>query len=185
MRRRTVIFGVAGLLAIALAVPAFGGPSNPVADVTANAKKTAKKALKKAKKANEAAKAAQSSADAAQGTADTAQGTADTAVSDAAAAKSAADAAQATADTKFDDTTTNTGSTIGPNTVQSKLASAGCPSGQDLTGGGFSTTGTGGGDDGVQVVLDNAYINGWTVTVFNTEGAESWSVSATALCATN
>ena len=51
MKRRYVLLGLASILAIALAVPAMGGPSNPLATTAASAKKTAKKALKKAKKA--------------------------------------------------------------------------------------------------------------------------------------
>jgi hypothetical protein len=46
------------LLALAVAVPAFGGASDPTATTSASAKKLAKKALKKAKKANKRSKRA-------------------------------------------------------------------------------------------------------------------------------
>jgi hypothetical protein len=55
MQRRFVVLGIASVLALALAVPALGGPSNPIADGAATAKKTANKALKKSKKASKSA----------------------------------------------------------------------------------------------------------------------------------
>ena len=106
MRRRYVLLALTSILAVALTVPALGGPSNPIATGAASAKKTAKKALKKAKKkAQQTAKAAQSTADGAaaaaagaQSSADSAQSTADGAQASADAAQASADAAQATAD---------------------------------------------------------------------------------------
>ena len=76
MSKRYAVLGLSVFLALALAVPALGGPSNPIASSSASVKSTANKALKKAK--------------AAQQTANTAQSTASTAQSDAAAAKSEA-----------------------------------------------------------------------------------------------
>ena len=98
MKRRYALFAMTSLLAVAIAVPAFGGPDNPVSEVMKSAKSTAKKALKKAKEANKAAKQAQKSADNAQLSADNAQSTADGAASAAATADSKAETAQSAAD---------------------------------------------------------------------------------------
>lgn len=113
MTKRYALLGMTLTLAIALAVPAMGGPSNPIANAAASAKTIAKKALKKAKQANTTAKAAQAAAAAAQSTAngaassangaksaaDAAQGSANAAQQTANGAKTAADAAQASANT--------------------------------------------------------------------------------------
>ncbi len=117
MKRRYVVLSLAAVLALALAVPAFGGPTNIVSALT-NVKKTANKALKTAKAAGVAAAAAQSTANTAQSDADAAataakkaqttasegvtaaknaQTTANSATTAASAAKNAADAAQASA----------------------------------------------------------------------------------------
>ncbi|HKJ36272.1 MAG TPA: hypothetical protein VKA36_06875 [Solirubrobacterales bacterium] len=144
MSKRSVVLLLSSALALTLAVPALGGPSNPVADGAASAKKTAKKALKKAgkakkkaNKANRTAKKAQTAADAAQVTADAAQSTGD-------AAQLSADAAQATADAAAADAAVNTGTKLGledvsdtsaSNSTNDKVASASCPSGKDVTGG--------------------------------------------------
>jgi hypothetical protein len=82
MKRRYVVLSLAVVLALALAVPAFGGPTNIVSALT-NVKKTATKALKTAKAASAAAASAQA--------------TANTAESDATAAGAAAKKAQTTA----------------------------------------------------------------------------------------
>lgn len=127
MKKRYAVLGLSVFLALALAVPAFGGPSNPIASISASVKSTANKALKKAKSAEKTAKTALSTANAAnsaagtagsdakkaQTTASSAQTTANTAQSEAkkaqttaneakanaATAKAAADAAQGTANT--------------------------------------------------------------------------------------
>lgn len=119
MSKRYTVLGLSVFLALALAVPALGGPSNPVASISASVKQTANKALKKAKaaqktansanstansalgeakKALEAAGSAKSTADSAKSTADTAKSTADTAKSTADSAKSTANSAKATAE---------------------------------------------------------------------------------------
>lgn len=82
--KRYLVLGLGVVLAVSLSVPALGGPSNPVANGAASAKKIANKALKKAKKANQKAAAAQTSADAAQASADGAQASADSALAEAA-----------------------------------------------------------------------------------------------------
>ena len=141
VRNRYLVLGLSAFLALALAVPALGGPSNPIADGAASAKKTAQKALKKAKKANKAAKAAQSSADAAQLSADGAQSTADGAQTAAEAAQTSADAAQAsadaaqsTADSKYGTVTNVEGTTSPTNNANKSTVFASCPSGRDLIG---------------------------------------------------
>ena len=62
MKERYFVLGLAIVLALALAIPALGGSSNPSATKAASAKKTANKALKKAKAANKAANQAQGTA---------------------------------------------------------------------------------------------------------------------------
>ena len=120
MKKRYAVLGLSVFLALALAVPALGGPSNPIAGASASVKSTANKALKKAKSAEKTAKTALSTANSAnslagtvqdeakkaQTTANTAQSeakkaqtTANEAKTNAGAAKAAADAAQSTANT--------------------------------------------------------------------------------------
>jgi trimeric autotransporter adhesin len=126
LKRRYIVLSLSLVLALALAVPALGGPSNPIASTSASVKQIAVKALKKAKAAQNTAntalstansaqgaasaaqaevgkvqkevKTAQSSADAAKAAAATAQSTADAAKGAAANAQSTADAAKAAAD---------------------------------------------------------------------------------------
>jgi multidrug efflux pump subunit AcrA (membrane-fusion protein) len=120
MKKRYTVLGLSLVLALALAVPALGGPTNPVASISASAKSIANKALKKAKAAEKTAnsalatansanstansaasdaKTAESEAKKAQTTANTANGTATTAKTTADAAKTTADAAKAAAAT--------------------------------------------------------------------------------------
>ena len=188
MRNRYLVLGLSAFLALALAVPAIGGPSNPIADGAASAKKTAQKALKKAKKANKAAKAAQSSADAAQLSADGAQSTADGAQSAAEAAQTSADAAQAsadaaqsTADSKYGSVTNVEGTTSPTNNANKSTVFASCPSGRDLSGGGFIVNGAG--NEDATVVLNSAYLDAWGVTADDqgTNGG-TWDVTPTARC---
>ncbi len=98
MQKRYIIFGLSVVLALALAVPALGGPTNPIATVSAGVKSIANKALKKAKKAQKTANKALATANSAQSSANSAQSTANSANSAASAAKKAADGAQASAD---------------------------------------------------------------------------------------
>ena len=49
MRKRYTVLGLSAFLAIALAVPALGGPSNPIAH-TASALKKAKKGIRLARR---------------------------------------------------------------------------------------------------------------------------------------
>lgn len=105
MSKRYTVLGLSVFLALALAVPALGGPSNPVASISASVKQTANKALKKAKAAQKTANSASSAANSALGeakkaleAAGSAKSTADTAKSTADSAKSTADSVKATAD---------------------------------------------------------------------------------------
>jgi type IV secretory pathway VirB10-like protein len=112
LKRRYVVLSLSLVLALALAVPALGGPSNPIASTSASVKQIATKALKKAKAAQTTANTALATATSAQGAASaaqsdvgkvqkevkTAQSTADAAKSAAATAQSAAATAQTTAD---------------------------------------------------------------------------------------
>lgn len=98
MKNRYLVFGLSIVLALALAVPALGGPTNPVASLSASAKSIANKALKKAKTAQKTAEAAQSAANNAQSTANAADTAAGKAQTTANAANTAAGKAQTTAD---------------------------------------------------------------------------------------
>jgi len=103
MKRRYVVLSLAAVLALALTVPAFGGPTNIVSALT-KVKKTANKALKQAQAASAAAAAAQSTASAAGSSADaagkaakSAQTTANEGVTLAKAAQTTANSALSTA----------------------------------------------------------------------------------------
>ena len=105
MSKRYAVLGFSVVLALALAVPALGGPSNPIASISASVKQTANKALKQAKQAknlantaNSNAKKAQETAEGAKAAADGAQATANGAKTTADGAKTTADGAKATAD---------------------------------------------------------------------------------------
>jgi membrane protein involved in colicin uptake len=196
MKRRYALFGMTALLAVALTVPAFGGPDNPVADTFASAKSTAKKALKKAKQANKAAKTAQTTADGAQGSADAAQAAADTAQTSANTAQTSADtaqttadnagtaaaAAQATADAKYGTMEAVFGDSVGPDGATSKLAFATCPGASSPTGGGFAVSG--GTQGTLTPVLSSSYLGAWTTraVVINGEANASWSLQANVEC---
>src|SRR3979409_1319353 len=93
MKKRYTVLGLSVFLAIALAVPALGGPSNPVAH-TASALSKAKKAIGLANNAQGTANSALTGANAAKTAAATAQAAAN-------AAKTAADAANANANTRL------------------------------------------------------------------------------------
>jgi cytoskeletal protein RodZ len=202
MKSRYVVLSLSLVLALALAVPALGGPTNPIASISATVKQTANKALKKANTAQSTANSALSAASTAQSTADsadktataaqktatTAQSTANsaltaakTAQTTADAAKTAAAAAQATANSKFGNTVSNFSSTIGPNGA-SGFALALCPAGSQVTGGGFELSGVGANE--VVPTFDSSYGDAWLVNLERIPGgAGSWSVRALAVCA--
>ena len=196
LRRRYFVLGLSVVLTIALAVPALGGPSNPVASISASAKSIAYKALRRANAANRAAKKAQTTANTALSTANTAQSTAvgaqasaNTAQSTAVGAKTAADnaqtsanAAQATANSKFGTTAETFGTATANNNTSPKSNLAGCPSGSSLTGGGYNVGGTD--PNQVTVTLSESYINSWDVQARAISGfTPTWSLVAAAQCA--
>lgn len=202
MKSRYVVLFLSLVLALALAVPALGGPTNPIASISASVKSTANKALKKAKAAQNTAntalstansaqadaksaqgeaKSAQTAAKGAQSTANTALTAAKTAQTTADAAKAAAAAAQATANSKFGNTVSEFGETDGPNTT-SGVAIAGCPSGSQITGGGFEVSGAGANE--VVPFFDSSYGDAWLAALERIPGGtDTWSVRAVAVCA--
>lgn len=208
MRKRYAILGLSVFLALSLAVPAFGGPSNPVSSAAVSAKVSAKKALKVARSAKKKAKAAQASADAAQGTANQAETDAQKAetdaqkgISDAAAAQTSANTAETDAQTgitnaaaananangrlKSADLVIGTATAL--NTDNSKTASAACPSNEPILGGGYFVNGTTPRTDEVTVTTNDAVIlygHGWQATGEEINGNPSWSILAEVTCGT-
>jgi membrane protein involved in colicin uptake len=200
MKKRYTVLGLSVFLALALSVPALGGPSNPVASVSASVKSVANKALKKAKaaqtaatnaqntanSASSAAAAAQKDANAAQKTATGAQSTANTALSTANTAKTNAATAQATANNAL---TTANGKMSGEVQVQGEEGTtfgvAGCPAGKVPTGGGFIITGA---DNNAATVTESTqYGTAWIVAAKQIKGiaGASWGTVATVNCATS
>jgi membrane protein involved in colicin uptake len=197
MKRRYVLLAMTSVLAIALTVPALGGPSNPIAEGAASAKQTAKKALKKAKKAQQTANTAQQSANAAQSTANGAQNeaeeasaaaanaqtTANDAATAAATAQTAADAAAADAATKWAQEVRVEGDPTPTNSDNDKSNSVGCSGDLDPTGGGWIVTGAGSND--VTVNLTTQYGSGWIVAAQEVGAgtADTWALTVNAVCA--
>jgi hypothetical protein len=187
MSKRYVTFGFTVLMALALAVPALGGPTNPVARASASASSTAKKALKAAKKAQTTANSAQTTANsaskaaaAAQTSANSASSAAGSANSAASAASSAAAAANANANTRLK--TTSSVTTSGTNGT-SHITGVACPSGTEVTGGGYGLGGTS--PQSAIVTSNRDYGNGWIAIAEEVDGGTSntWSTDATAICA--
>jgi hypothetical protein len=207
MKKRYTVLCLSVVFALALAVPALGGPSNPIASASAGVKSIAQKALKKAKAAQTAANNAQNTANAASGAAadaqkdasaaqkaaTTAQGTANTALSTANAAKAAAAAAQSSADgaKAAADNALNVanGKMSGEVQVEGEagttFAIAGCPSGKVPTGGGFIVTGAN--NNAATVTESTQYGSAWIVFAKQIEGTSgaSWGTVATVNCATS
>jgi hypothetical protein len=198
MSKRYAVLGLSVFLALALAVPAFGGPSNPIAGASASVKSTANKALKKAKAAQKTANGANATANAALGEAKSArdeakkaQTTADSAKTTAGGAKTAADeakaaaaSAEANANTRIKESTQVVGESSGESNTPSKFASASCGSGQPVLGGGFSV---GGENNKVTVTQseEQLYGGGWFVAAQAIAGqAPTWSITAIAICGT-
>jgi membrane protein involved in colicin uptake len=200
MKKRYAVLGLSLFLALALAVPALGGPTNPVASISAGAKSIAQKALKKAKAAQQAANNAQATANSAssaasaassaaakaQKAAEGAQGTANTAKASADSAKAAADAAQSTADSaKALAETKMSGEEHFEGTEGSTLSVAACQNGKVPTGGGFIITGAN--NNAATVTESTQYLNGWIVIADQIEGTSgsTWGTIATVNCATS
>ena len=98
MRKRYVVLGLTVVLALALAVPAFGGPANPLSQGLASVKKTANKALKNAKAAKKTANAALAAAESASAGVKTAEGNIGKANTEIKKLQTAVTTAQSTAD---------------------------------------------------------------------------------------
>jgi hypothetical protein len=202
MTRRYLVLGLSTVLALSLAVPALGGPGNPVASTAVSAAQ----ALKKAKKAKQAATAAQATADTALSRADNAQvvavnaenaakaadakavtadNKATAAQAAAAAAQASANAANANANTRLLDTTTVNGTPTLNDATDSKSATATCPAGDIVTGGGYEIGGTDNADEAV--VLESTYGDAWFVGAQEINGTTpgNWSLTARAICGSN
>lgn len=210
MKKRYTVLGLSIVLALALAVPALGGPTNPVASISASAKSIAVKALKKAKaaqatansalsaaanaqsdankaesdaqKAQTTATNAQKAASTAQGTATTAQATATTAQNTANAAKTAAAAAENNANNRVIDSHEVIGPVSASNNVSPKSASADCPSNEPVLGGGYFL---GGESNKVTVTGSDAqlYGHGWIATGTAISGfTPTWTIETVVMC---
>jgi hypothetical protein len=203
MSKRYAILGLSVVFALALAVPALGGPSNLIASSSASVKKTANKALKTAKNAQKTANAAQSAAGSAQNAANNAnsdaakalaeakkgvtaaaaaQATANTAKTTADAAKTAAAAAEANANSRLKGSSQVVGESSASSTAASKFASASC-TGRPVLGGGFSV---GGENNKVTVSQseEQLYGGGWFVAAQTIagQGTPTWAITAVVIC---
>jgi hypothetical protein len=166
MRNRYLILGLAAFLALALSVPALGGPSNPLAHTAASVKSTANKALKKAK-------TAQSAADAAQSTASSASSTANSALTKA----NSLDA------TKYDSLFTRTGpSNAASDADKAQLDISPCLAGEDLVSAGWSLTGAGTDDAIINISIPYGSAD-WVIQADDRNTlAGAWGVSTFAQC---
>ncbi len=97
MKKRYAVLGLSVVLALALAVPAFGGPTNPLATASSSIKGTANKALKTAKAAQKTANSALAAANSASSAAGNASNEAGKALTEAKAGVTAAGKAQTAA----------------------------------------------------------------------------------------
>lgn len=213
MSKRYAILGLSVFFALALAVPALGGPTNPIASTSASVKQTANKALKKAKAAQSTANSALTAANNAQGdatkagseaskalteakkalttgtaaqtAANTAQTTATSAKSIAEAAKTAAAAAEANANSRVKGSEQFSES-VAESTTTPKFAAVSCPSGNPVLGGGFSI---GGESNKVTVTQseEQLYGGGWfaDASTINGQGTPNWSLLVFAVCGTH
>jgi trimeric autotransporter adhesin len=198
MKKRYTVLGLSLVLALALAVPAFGGPTNPVATASKSVQSIANQALKKAKAAQKTAKAAQSTANSASSTANTANTTANGAKTEAvaankaaAAAATAAGAAQATANAA------KTAAATAQSTAEGKMSGeeniegeagtdigfADCPEGKVPTGGGFIVSGAN--NNSATVTESTQYLNTWLSAASQISGTSgtTWHITSTVNCA--
>ncbi|HKZ12307.1 MAG TPA: hypothetical protein VJL81_00535 [Solirubrobacterales bacterium] len=214
MKKRYTVLGLSLVLALALAVPAMGGPTNPLASASKSVQSIANQALKKAKAAQKTANAAQSTANsaasaataansaadkaqstataaqkaanAAQTTANGAKTTADTALATANAAKTAAATAQGTADSaKSIAEGKMSGEVHVEGEVGTTIGFANCPAGKVPTGGGFILSGAN--NNQATVTESTQYLNSWLAAAEQIQGmaGSSWTVTATVNCATS
>jgi hypothetical protein len=182
VKNRYFLLGITGVLAISMAVPAFGGPSNPIASSAKKGKNLAKRALNAANAAQDTANKAQTTANTALTTANTAKTTADKAQTDATAAKTAAAAAQATANSKLGQPTTLTGDVSASNATDSKQIISTCPATQpNLLSGGYIMTGTATND--LTATTNTPYGSSWITTVEEGDAvATAWGVTGLIQC---
>ncbi len=161
MSKRYAVLGLSVVLALALAVPALGGPTNPIASISAN---------DEIKKVQGEAKNAQTSANAAKTAATNAQ--------------NAANAANANANTRIKETI-QVSEFVPESNSTPKFTSVSCPSGDPVLGGGFSV---GGESNKVTVTAseEQLYGGGWfaDASTINGQGAPSWSLVVFAVCGT-
>jgi hypothetical protein len=185
MNRRYLVLGLSSVLALSLAVPALGGPSSPIATISGSAKKVAKKALRAATAAQDTANQALSTANSANSLANTANTAAKAAQTSANNAQTSADAANANANTRFNDTTTFNGTASANDGTSPKNATANCPTGSVVTGGGYDIGGTDNDDEAI--VTESTYGDSWFVIGQEVQGSTpgNWSLTARALCASS
>jgi hypothetical protein len=210
MSKRYTVLGLSVVLALALAVPALGGPTNPVASISASAKKIAQKALKKANAAQKTANSALETANTANGTANsalteakkgvanaataqteakkgvanaaTAQTTANEAKTAANEAKTAAATAEANANNRLKGVYRKFGPGSASNTETNKSDSVLCTSGDEATGGGYGVGGAGANSVTVTNSAPTFYGDGWFVTGQAISGTPTWSIQVQAVC---
>jgi hypothetical protein len=168
MKTRYTVLGFSLVLALAMAVPALGGPSNPAS----KAALTLQKVNTKAKNALNAANAAQT--------------TANQANTAAAAAQSSANAANANANTRIRSVVRRTDIT-GDNNTTPKSLGVPCQSGEDVTGGGFVLGGTAPNNIVVNLSdqgtgLYGVALNSWEVSAHALAGTPIWSLRVIAEC---
>ncbi len=74
-------------------------------------------------------------------------------------------------------------SALGPNTASAKSVTATCPAGKVVLGGGFAVSGLI--DAGLLAQNGPSSTTAWTVTMAELDpGSPSWTLTATAICAT-
>lgn len=199
MSRRYLVFGLSAVLALSLAVPALGGPSNPIASTSASAKSIALKALRVAKNARRKANNAQSTANNAQSTANSAktdaanaqtsaegaQATADSAAAAASAAQASANSANANANSRLISTNLVAGPTSANNGTSPKSDLVLCAAGDRATGGGYIIGGTDSDDEAVDASF--SYGDSWFISAQELQGTTpgNWTLQVYVQCASN
>jgi hypothetical protein len=188
MRKRYVVLGLSSLLALAVAVPAFGGASNPTATTSITAKKLAKKANKKANDALNAANAAQDTADEALAIAQQGgeQGPAGPRGPQGprGPAGPAGPASGLSGLQRVSDVSAN-------NSVSRKTVSVSCPAGKNVVGTGYDNDGATTGTSPNEIkeilaneVIPNAALTSVSVATYETDPvAGDWTTRVFAICA--
>jgi hypothetical protein len=178
VKNRYFLLGITGVLALSLAVPAFGGPSNPIASSAASAKTLAKRALN-------AANAAQNTANTALSTANSAKTDAKNAQTTANEAKTAAADAKTIAESKLGTPTTQNGDVSASNATDSKQIISACPAGSPkLLSGGYIFTGADADIANLTAIVNSPYGNSWITTVAEGDAvAGNWGVTGLIQCA--